>query len=117
MPLIRANSGPMSDAPAIVASATQINTVDISAVLLDVRTSMAGIVVIIIPTFMPYNKRRGSDLLWKDRVARVTTLMQFMSHGSVQKYKKSLSISTPRSVGVEVLKIVIMYNSDITLTK
>jgi len=45
MSLIRSNSGPMSNAPAIDANPIQMYIIDISAVLLDVRTSMAGSVV------------------------------------------------------------------------
>jgi len=48
MPLTRANSGPINNVPATVASPPQVNIVDICSVLVDVQTSMSGNDVVIV---------------------------------------------------------------------
>ena len=51
----RSNSGPINNVPEVKASPVQMNICDISAVLLDVQTSMSGSDVVIIPKLAPYD--------------------------------------------------------------
>jgi len=52
-PLTRSNSGPINNVPEVKPTPVQMNICDISAVLLDVQTSMSGSDVVVIPILAP----------------------------------------------------------------
>jgi len=54
-PFTRSNSGPINNVPEVKPTPVQMNICDISAVLLDVQTSISGSDVVIIPKLAPYD--------------------------------------------------------------